>query len=343
MPRNWNPEFPHRMSKGERPVSRNAATLILAALPFLACAQASLAQSYPAKPIRLYTQFGLGGGGDLASRVFAPALSQRLGQPVVIDARSGGGGIVAAGLVARAEPDGYSLVLLSSTVPAAAVLPPKTPLPFDPAKDLSAVGSMWETASVLVATSTTPFNNMAELIDNAKKNPGKLSYGTTGIASSHHLNGEQINMLAGIQIVHVPYKNSPVADTAAGVLPLTQVILIQAVPFIKTGKVKALAITTRQRVSALPDVPLMHDVVKGYEPTPAWTALFGPGRLPAAIVKRLHDEMVATISAPDMRQKLQELGFDPMLSASPEDFAVRLRNDLELTARIVKAAKIEME
>jgi tripartite-type tricarboxylate transporter receptor subunit TctC len=325
------------------PVIRDAAKLILAALPFLACSQAAIAQSYPAKPIRLYTQFGLGGGGDLASRVFAPALSQRLGQPVVVDARSGGGGIVAAGLTARAEPDGYTRVMLSANVPTAAVLPPKTPLPFDPAKDLFAVGSMWETASVLVATSTAPFSNMNELIDYAKKNPGKLSYGTTGVGSSHHLNGEQLNMLTGIQTVHIPYKNSPVADTAAGILPLTHVILIQAMPFVKTGKVKALAITTGQRVSVLPNVPTLNEAVKGYEPTPSWTALFGPGRLPAALARRLNDDMVATISTPEMRAKLQELGFDPMLSTSPEAFAVQLKKDLELIARIVKAAKIEME
>jgi tripartite-type tricarboxylate transporter receptor subunit TctC len=324
-------------------VNRNLATLCLAALPFLAGVQAAVSQPYPAKPIRLYTQFGLGGGGDLASRVYAPALGQRLGQTVVVDARSGGGGIVAAGLVARADPDGYTLVLLSTTVPTAAVLPPKTPLPFDPAKDLAAVGSLWETASVLVANTSLPVNSMSELIDYAKKNPGKLSYGTTGIASSHHLNGEQLNILAGIQTVHIPYKNSPVADTAAGVLPLTHVILVQALPFIRSGKVKALAITTRQRVSALPDVPPMHEVVKGYEPTPSWTALFGPGRLPAPLARRIHDETVAVLSTPDMRAKLQELGFDLMLSASPEDFAARLKKDLELTARIVKAAKIEME
>jgi tripartite-type tricarboxylate transporter receptor subunit TctC len=312
--------------------------VVFCALPALAAAQA-----YPSKPVRLYTQFGLGGGGDLASRVFAPALSQRLGQAVAVDARSGGGGIVAAGLVARAEPDGYSIVLLSSNVPTMAVMPPKTPLPFDPLKDLAPVASMWETASVLVAYSALPASSMAEVIEYAKKNPGKLSYGTTGIGSSHHLNGEQINMLAGIQTVHVPYKNSPVADTASGVLPLTHVILIQALPFIKTGKVKAVAITTRQRVAALPDTPLMQDVVKGYEPMPSWTALFGPGRLPAALARRLHDETIATLSTPEMRAKLQELGFDLLLSSSPEDFSVRLKRDLELTSRVVKAAKVEVE
>lgn len=324
-------------------MKRSLPTLLAAALPLLAGTPFAIAQAYPVKPIRLYTQFGLGGGGDLASRVFAPALAQRIGQPVVVDARSGGGGIVAAGLVARAEPDGYTLAMLSTNVPTAAVLPPKTPLPFDPAKDLSAIGSMWETASVLVATNTVPFGNMGELIEYAKKNPGKLSYGTTGVASSHHLNGEQLNMLAGVQTVHIPYKNSPVADTAAGILPLTHVILVQAMPFIKAGKVKALAITTRQRVSALPDVPPMHEVVKGYEPTPSWTALFGPGRLPAALARRLNDDMTATIATPELRARLQELGFDPMLSASPEVFAVQLKKDLELIARIVKAAKIETE
>jgi tripartite-type tricarboxylate transporter receptor subunit TctC len=319
-------------------VNARLVLLCLMALPVV-----GWAQPYPAKPIRLYTQFGLGGGGDLASRVFAPALSQRIGQPVVVDARSGGGGIVAASLVARAEPDGYSVVLLSPTVPTAAVLPPRTPLPFDPSRDLSPVVQMWETATVLVANMSVPVSTMGELIEYARRNPGKLSYGTTGIASSHHLNGEQLNMLTGIQTLHVPYKNSPVADTAAGVLPLTHVILIQAMPFIRTGKVKPLAITTRQRVAALPDVPPLHEIVKGYEPTPSWTALFAPGRLPAPIARRLHDETAAVLANPEVRAKLQELGFDMTPSASPEDFAAHLKRDLGLIARIVKAAKIEAE
>ena len=314
------------------------ALLLLAALPGIASAQA-----YPLKPVRLYTQFGLGGGGDLASRWFAPLLSQKLGQPVVIDARSGGGGIVAAGLVARAAPDGYSLVLLSTTVPTAAVLPSRTPLPFDPAKDLSPIGSLWDTATVLVASSSLPAANMNELFDYARKNPGKLSYGTTGIASSHHLNGEQLNMLAGVNMVHVPYKNSPVADTASGVIPLTHVILVQALPFIRSGKVRALAITTRQRVAALPDVPTLGEAVKGYEPAPSWTGMFGPGPLPAAIARRLHDDTVATLSTQEAKARLQELGFDTLFSASPEDFAARLKKDLDLTLRIAKAAKIEAE
>ncbi len=314
------------------------ALLLLAALPSIA-----IAQAYPVKPVRLYTQFGLGGGGDLASRWFAPALSQRLGQPVVVDSRSGGGGIVAAGQVARAAADGYSLVLLSPTVPTAAVLPPKTPLPFDPAKDLTPVGSLWDTGTVLVANSSLPASTIGELIDYAKKNPGKLYYGTTGIASSHHLNGEQLNMLAGIQMVHVPYKNSPVADTAAGVLPLTHVILVQALPFIRSGKVRALAITTRQRIGALPDVPTLGEVLKGYEPAPSWTGMFGPGQLPAGIARRLNDDTIATLSTPEARNRLQELGFDTSFSASPEEFAARLKKDLELTVRIVKAARIEVE
>lgn len=303
----------------------------------------AFAQPYPAKPIRLYTQFGLGGGGDLASRAFAPALSQRLGQPVAIDARSGGGGIVAAGLVARAEPDGYSVVLLSSNVPTMSVLPPKTPLPFDPVKDLLPVASLWETASLLVVNSAMPITTVAELIDYARKNPGKLSYGTTGIGSSHHLNGEQLNQLAGIQTVHVPYKNSPVADTAAGVLPLTHVIQIQAVPFIKIGRIRAIAVTTRQRVPGMPEVPLMSEVVKGFEPMPSGTGMYAPARLPVSVARRLHDDTQATIATPELRTRLQELGFDPLPSTSPADFAGQLRRDLEATARVAKAAKIEMD
>ena len=299
------------------------------------------AQTYPSKPIRMYTQFGPGTPGDVFARIFAQSLGSILGQPVVIDSRPGGGGVLVAGLATRAEPDGYTLVVLTATVPVSVALPSKTPLPFDPAKDLTPVAMVIEAASLLVASTTLGVNNLNELIDYAKKNPGKLSYGTTGMVSSHHLNGEQVDMLTGIKTVHIPYKTAPITDTVAGILPLTYMIAAQAMPFIKSGKVRVLAMTTERRLKTLPDVPLMHELIPGFEPAPAWTGVYGPARMPQTVVRRLHSDINRSLSLPEVGEKISSVGFDVVLSSSPEDFAARMKKGIDLTARIVRAAKIE--
>ncbi|MSQ53203.1 MAG: tripartite tricarboxylate transporter substrate binding protein [Betaproteobacteria bacterium] len=321
-------------------LDRQLALAALLAVPLTAVAPAT-AQNFPAKPVRMYTQFGPGTPGDVFARIFAASLGNILGQAVVIDSRPGGGGVLVASLATRAEPDGYTLVVLTATVPVSVALPSKTPLPFDPAKDLTPVAMVIEAASLLVASTSLGVNNLAELIDYAKKNPGKLSYGTTGIVSSHHLNGEQVDMLTDIKTVHIPYKTAPINDTAAGVLPLTYMIAAQAMPFIKSGKVRVLAMTTERRLKSLPDVPLMHELIPGFEPAPAWTGVYGPARLPQAVVRRLHTDINRSLSVPEVGDKIASVGFDVALSSSPEDFAARMKKGIDLTARIVRAAKIE--
>ena len=316
-----------------------AAVTLLAAL--LAHAVPACAQGFPSKPIRMYTQFGAGAPGDVFARIFAASLSTVIGQPVIIDSRPGGGGVLVASLTTRAEPDGYTVVMLTATVPVSIALPSRTPLPFDPSKDLTPVAMVIEAASLLVASNTLGVNSVAELIEFAKKNPGKLSYGTTGIVSSHHLNGEQFDMLTGTQMVHIPYKSAPVADTAAGMLPLTYAIAAQAMPFIRSGKVRALAMTTDRRLKTLPETPLMQEVVPGFEPAPAWTGVYGPARLPPAVLRRLHDDINRSLSVPDVVSKINDVGFDVVLSATAEEFAQRMKKGIDLTARIVKASKIE--
>ena len=303
----------------------------------------ALGQAFPSKPVRMYTQFGPGAPGDVFARIFAQSLGNMLGQPVVIDSRPGGGGVLVASLATRADPDGYTLVMLTATVPVLVALPTKTPLPFDPLKDLTAVGMVIEAASLLVAGSQMGINNVGELIEYAKKNPGQLSYGTTGIASSHHLNGEQLAMLTGTQMAHIPYKSNPVADSASGVLPLTFAIAAQAMPFIKSGKVRPLAMTTERRLKTLPDLPLMQELVPGFDPAPAWTGIYGPARMPQAVVRRLHADINRALSVPEVVSKINDIGFDVVLTATPEEFAARLKKGIDLTARIAKAAKMEAQ
>ena len=324
------------------PLNRMISAIAVCAVLAGAAAPAR-AQGFPSKPVRMYTQFGPGAPGDVFARIFAQSFGNMLGQPVIIDSRPGGGGVLVASLTTRAEPDGYTLVLLTATVPVLVALPTKTPLPFDPLKDLTAIGMVIEAASLLVAGSHMGINSIGELIEYAKKFPGKLSYGTTGIASSHHLNGEQVAMLTGIQMAHIPYKSTPVADSASGVLPLTFAIAAQAMPFIKSGKVRPLAMTTDRRLKTLPDVPLMQELVPGFEPAPAWTGVYGPARMPPAVVRRLHADINRSLSVPEVAAKINDVGFDIVLTASAEDFAARLRKGIDLTARIAKAAKIEAQ
>ncbi len=312
---------------------------VLAAAAFLPLG--ALAQGYPSKPIRLYTQFGPGTPGDVFVRVLAGSMSPIIGQPILVDSRPGGGGVLVASLAARAEPDGYTLAVLTATVPVVGALLSRTPLPFDPVKDLLPVVSLIESASVVVVNASLGIDSLAALIEYAKHNPGKISYGTTGIGSSHHLNGEELSMLTGADLTHIPYKTSPVADAASGVLPMAITIAPQAVPLLKLGKIRALAVTTSRRIRALPDVPLASEVVPGFEPMPSWTGIYGPAELPRAVTQRLHADAFAALNRADVQAKIQEIGFDIVMSASPEDFAEKSRRGVALTARIVKTARIE--
>ena len=315
---------------------------LIAVLAAAACLPlGALAQSYPNKPVRMYTQFGPGTPGDVFVRVLAAAMSPIMGQPILVDSRPGGGGVLVAGLTARAEPDGYTVAVLTATVPVVGALLSKSPLPFDPVKDLLPVTSLIESASLVVVNASLGVDSLAALIEYAKRNPGKVSYGTTGIGSSHHLNGEQLSMLTGANMVHIPYKTSPVADAASGVLPMAITIAPQAMPFLKLGKIRALAVTTSRRLRALPDVPLVSEVVPGFEPMPSWTGIYGPAGLPGAVLRRLHADASAALNQADVQAKIQEIGFDIVMSTSHEDFAAKSKRGVDLTARIVKAAKIE--
>jgi tripartite-type tricarboxylate transporter receptor subunit TctC len=314
-----------------------------ALLVLLALSLPAAAQNYPAKPIRLYTQFGPGTPGDVFGRVLGASMSQVMGQSVVVDSRPAGGGVLVAGLTARSDPDGYTLAILTATVPVAGPVLNRSSMPFDPVKDLTPVVSLIESNSVIVVNAALPINSLKELIGYAKANPGKLSYGTTGVGSSHHLSGEQLDMLTGVKMVHIPYKTSPVVDAAAGVLPIAISITPQTLPLIKAGKVRPIAVTTGNRFRLLPDVPTVTETIPEFEPLPAWTGIYGPAGLPQQVIQRIHADAVAALNQPDTQAKIREIGFDPVVSTSQADFLARSKRGIELTERIVKAAKIEVK
>ncbi|MCC6473531.1 MAG: tripartite tricarboxylate transporter substrate binding protein [Burkholderiales bacterium] len=316
------------------------ARLTLMAAIAAALAAPAWSQAYPARPIRVITQFNAGTPGDLIARVAAQVMSETMGQPGVVENRPGGGGIVAVGAVVRAAPDGYTLLVSNASVPAVLPVLAKNPLPFDPLKDLTPITIIGDIAMLVVANAALPFNNFKELIEYARANPGKVNYGTTGIGTSMHLAGEQIDMLSGAPLTHIPYKTSPVLDAASGALQLAFVVGAQGLPLIREGKVKLITVMSSARFRAMPEVPLINEVLPGFEPPPQWTGLLGPGALPPAIVKRLFADVVHGLTSPEGRARVQKVGFESMVSKSPEEFAALIRRQQELVARIAKSAGI---
>jgi tripartite-type tricarboxylate transporter receptor subunit TctC len=316
-----------------------AACVMASAIAWSACVAQSPA--FPSKPLRMVTQFGPGAPGDLTARVVAGAMSPFLGQPVVVDSRPGGGGVLAASVVARAEQDGYTVAVLTANVPVSGPFLSKTPLPFDPVKDLAPITSIADATSVIAAHPSVQASNLRELLELARRNPDKLSYGTTGIGSSHHLNAEEIGMLAGIRWQHVPYKTSPILDAAAGVIPLAVATAAQTMPLVRSGKVKIVAVINPVRYKLLPDVATVSETLPGFEIASAGMGLYGPGGLAPAVLRRLHGDAVKALGQPEVQAKIGEIGLDVVASKSPEDFAAELRRGIELTRRIVKSAGIE--
>ena len=317
------------------------AALWAAALTLLAAPEAAYPQSYPAKPIRIVSQFVAGSSGDTLVRIVTEPLSPMIGQPFVIDNRAGAGGLLAAQTVARAAPDGYTLLSATTGVQISRIYLVKNNT-FDVQRDLTSIIGIGDTPLVLVANPKVPADSLKALLEYAKANPGKLSYGTSGVGSSAHLTGEQIRMLTRAELVHIPYKAGAqtLTDLMAGELSTAYVTLGGVLPHIRSGKLKALALATTGRAPELPEVSSIEETVPGFEPLTTWTALFGPAGLPAALTQRLNAEVLKAMSMPATRARMDEAGFTPV-GSSPEEFAATIRRQIDLVGRIVKSAGIQ--
>jgi tripartite-type tricarboxylate transporter receptor subunit TctC len=312
-----------------------AATLALAA-------PAALAQSYPAKPIRTIVAFSAGSGGDIVVRLVAARAGELLGQPIVVENQGGAGGAIAAEAVARSSPDGYTMLL---TTPGPHVSRPflVSKLPYDPVNDFTPITVAVETVMCLMAHPAVPASSVKELIEHARRNPG-LAYGTNGVGSTLHMNGEQVQLVTGVKLTHVPYKGVALAmnDLLAGQIPLSFGSLATALPHLPAGKVKVLAVIASRRFRGLPDVPAMTEVLEGYRNVPAWLAFFGPARMPAPVLGRLHGALLGALTTPEVRDKVESAGF-VVVGSTPEQFRASLKRDIELVGKIVKAAGIKPE
>lgn len=310
----------------------------------LACLSLSaFGQAYPTKPVRLFTQFAAGNSGDIALRIVATAMSKSLGQPVIVDNRPGAGGVLAVDQLKRSAPDGYSIVAVSTGVYIARQFLVKD-MGFDPQKDLTPVTQFLRSYFLMVASPIHVAGSLKELIETARISPGKVNYGTSGIGTEGHLMAEEIMERTGVRLTHIPYKDAtqPLLDTVAGQIQATFATYSGALPYLNSGKLKALAAVKETRLPALPNVPTLGEVIPGFDPLTGGVGVFGPGGLPEALARRLQAEFVRAVAEPEAQAKLKEGGFEPLLS-SPEVFAEQMRREISLTARLVKAAGIKPE
>jgi len=303
------------------------------------CAAAVLAQPYPSQPIKLIVPYPPGGNTDIVARLYAQKLSERVGQPVVIDNRGGAAGSLGMGIAAKSPNDGYTLVIgdLGSLV----IGPLSKPgIGYDPQKDFAAVSLVSTVSIVVTANPKSGINSMQDLLARAKAQPGKLNAGTGGQAGPGHLALELLRTMAGVDIVHVPFKGGAAATTALLGEQIDIVIDGSAMGQVKGGKLKAIAVTG-PRLPALPDVPGIGETVKGYEFT-NWWGILAPAGTPATAVGRLNQELTAIAAMPDVREKLTELGLAAQ-SSTPQQFADLIRTETDKVAKIVRDAAIKFD
>lgn len=327
-----------RLSTVFRTLGRPLFACLLAAGPLASGTVAAAANGYPVKPVRLVVPFPAGGPTDAMARLIGQQLSQQLGQPIVIDNRGGAGGTIATETAAQAAPDGYTLFF--STTGTMAINPSLyRSLKLDPVKSFDAVGSVASTVNVLVVPNTLPVTNVRELIALAKQKPGTLTFGSAGNGSSNHLSGELFKTMAGIDIVHVPYKGSAAAftDLLGGRLSMMFDTVSSQVQYIGSGKVKALGVTGSKRSDALPKVPTIAEAgLPGFDVT-IWFGLSAPKGTPPDVIQHMNSELQTVLAQAEVRSKLAALGAQP-LPGTPADFARLIQHDASKWAPVVKAS-----
>jgi tripartite-type tricarboxylate transporter receptor subunit TctC len=322
-----------------------AAALFTLALPLLA-AMAPLAQAQPAYPTRsihMAVPFPPGGVSDSAARMVAEHLSRRLGQQVVVDNRPGATGNVSGQYVARAEPDGYTIMLAYNGL---MTINPFvfTSMPFDTVKDFTPIGRIGDYPFIITVPPNSEIDSLQKLIEISKSKSGGLDYGTSGSGSNEHLIGALLVQRAGANLVHIPYKGGgpAMADAMAGHIPIGMASVASGTPHIKSGRLKGIAVSSAKRWPSLPDVPTIVESGVPDVVVMSWIGLVGPGNMPRAIVARLNAELNASLATPELRDKLFGLGVQAS-AGTPEDFRDEIKRDLERFGPIIKAAGIKVE
>ncbi|MGZ5224207.1 MAG: tripartite tricarboxylate transporter substrate binding protein [Burkholderiales bacterium] len=304
-------------------------------------AQPSSEHSYPSKPVRMLVGFSPGGGTDVAARIIGRKLSEGWNQQLVVDNRAGAGGLVAFELTARANPDGYTLL---ATSPSFAIQPSiSAKLPFDPLRDFAPVTQVTSAPYLLVVYPGIEAKSLPELIELAKAHPGKLNYASGGIGSAQHLTAELFRLMAGISIVHVPFKGAVnIPDLIAGRVQMLFSGLPQALPHVQANRLRALGVTTAARSTALPTIPTLAEAgVPGFDVT-IWYGILATGRTPTMIIDKLYADLARALQSRDVRQQLTSLGLEPVGNA-PAEFSAKVRAEIAQWAKVVKQAGISPE
>ncbi len=320
-----------------------AAALIVAAMGAAATGPSALAaDGYPSRPLRIIVAFSPGGPTDLVARLLAQGLSESMGQQALVDNRPGAGGTVAGPIIARAAPDGHTLFTAANgEVAIAPHLYAK--LPWNPATDIAPVSRVGVSQLLLVVPAASPAATVKDLIALARARPGTINFASSGTGSTAHLSAELLKALAGIDLVHVPYKGAgpALAELIAGQVQMLISGFASAWPYVRAGKLRALAVTGAARVGAAPDIPTLGETVPGYEVT-SWYGVFVPARTPRPIVDRLNRELRTLIRRPDIAERLVAMGIEPE-GNSPEAFAEQVRAETRRWARTVEQAGLQKQ
>ncbi|HTD91550.1 MAG TPA: tripartite tricarboxylate transporter substrate binding protein [Burkholderiales bacterium] len=315
-------------------------------LPTITLAQAASmgsGQDFPTRPIRLLVPSTPGGSVDTLARAIGTRLAEKFSQQVVVDNRAGAGGVIAGELTAKAPPDGYTL-MLGTVAALASNVSLKKSIPYDPLRDFAPVTLAATQNLILIVTPALPVKNVKDLIALAKSKPGQLTFASAGSGAGGHLSGELFKLLAGIDILHIPYKGMAPAmvDVISGQVSLSFPSIITALPQVKSGKVRALAVTGAKRSQAAPDVITMQEAgVTGYE-SATWYGVVAPVATPRAIITRLNNEIVAILKQPELRDRLAAEGAEP-LGSTPEEFGRHLKSEIAKWARVAKAAGLRAD
>ena len=310
------------------------AAALLGAAAFAGVAMAQ--QDYPNKPVRIVVPFPAGGTTDILTRAISQKLSEDWKQPVVVDNRAGAGGNIGADLVAKSTPDGYTLLM--GAVATHAINPTLySKIPYDPVKDFAPVALVAQVPNILVVNPAVPATTVRELIDLARAKPGYLNFGSGSTGSTGHLAGELFKAMAGVQMVHIPYKGTgpELTDLLAGVVRIAFETTPAVLPHVKAGKLRALAVNSLKRTPLLPDLPTMSEAgLSGFEVT-SWNGVLAPAGTPKEIVTRLNNEIVKALKMPDVHEKLSGLGADPV-GNTPEQFAAFIQAEIKKWAKVIK-------
>jgi tripartite-type tricarboxylate transporter receptor subunit TctC len=311
-----------------------------AAIALAICTLPVHAQTFPTKPVRLVVPFAAGGSTDIIARTLGQKLNDLWGQPVVVDNRAGGSTVIGTDIVAKAPPDGHTLLVTPAPFTIVPSLSPK--LPYDPQKDFEPVTLINTTPLVVVVHPGVPAKSIKDLIALAKSKPGALNYGSSGSGGSNHLAGELFNAMAGVKMVHVPYKgNAPaLTDLVGGHVDLVFNGLTSALPLIKSGKLRPLGVTSLKRASALPQIPTLDEQgLKGFQAV-AWNGLTAPARTPREIISRLNTDVLKVLRSPELAERLKAEGSDPV-GSTVEDYAAFLRDEIAKWRKVIQLANIK--